>query len=120
MAERTGETPEVDAVVFNFANQHPAININQDVVRADFARSLESRLRAMEAEKKAAVNVIDEAASRLRFLMLDCEDCAREAGQDSGEARAWRAVAAMAKKIETELSAELRTPAKARNEGEGK
>ena len=42
------DTPRTDAKVFNFLNAHPSMNMNQDVVRADFARDLErenARLR---------------------------------------------------------------------------
>lgn len=46
--------PDVEKHVFNFVNQHPAINLNQDVVRADLARDLGRRLTDMTEKREAA------------------------------------------------------------------
>lgn len=69
----------------------------------DFARQL-------ERENAVRLAAIDEAASDMRLLMLDCDQAAKEAeGYDPGEERAWRAVKVRIKKIETELSAAMRS-----------
>lgn len=43
-------TPRTNAAAFNFHTQSPHTNINQDVVKADFARQLERELNELRAK----------------------------------------------------------------------
>ena len=52
-------TPRTDAVVFNFCNGHPAMNMNQNVVRADFARELERDYEEAQADKRRLTRELD-------------------------------------------------------------
>ena len=82
------DTPRVDAKVFNFLNAHPSMNMNQDVVRAEFARDLErenTARRGVEAEQ-------DEQG-----LLADIARIGRE--HDAAIVRAERAEAANVKLV---------------------
>lgn len=54
MSEEKMSTPRTDAAKFNFLTSHPATNINQEVVRADFACKLELQ----NAELLAALQLV--------------------------------------------------------------
>lgn len=61
------DTPETDAETFNFANQHPAVNMNQDVVRVEVAKRLErQRDEHWSREHELRVNQLLARGAALR------------------------------------------------------
>ena len=80
--DEMSSTPRVDAKVFNFLNAPPSMNMNQDVVRADFARDLErenERLREALQVCDLALSKVSDGGTSNEFRKVYA-DALRDAG----------------------------------------
>lgn len=69
----TQPTPETDAAKFNFSLCHPAINLNQEVVRVEIAQALEQQRNEAQKAYQTVKDWAHRLETQLTTLIDDCD-----------------------------------------------